>query len=45
LASGDLLEFIPGHGCTTVNLHDHLYAMRAGRLEAIWPVAARGKVR
>ncbi len=45
LSAGDLLEFIPGHGCTTVNLHDHLYAMRAEKLEAVWPVAARGKVR
>jgi D-serine deaminase-like pyridoxal phosphate-dependent protein len=45
LKVGDLLEFIPGHGCTTVNLHDHLYAMRHGRLEAIWEIAGRGKVR
>ena len=42
---GDLLEFIPGHGCTTVNLHDHLYAVRDGRLEAIWEIAGRGRVR
>ena len=41
----DLLEFIPGHGCTTINLHDTLYAIRDGRLEAIWPIAGRGKVR
>jgi len=41
----DLLEFIPGHGCTTINLHDNLYAIRDGRLEAIWPIAGRGKVR
>jgi len=45
LEIGDLLEFVPGHGCTTVNLHDTLYAVRAGRLEEIWPIAARGKVR
>ena len=42
---GDLLEFIPGHGCTTINLHDHLYAMRCGQLVDVWPIAARGKVR
>jgi D-serine deaminase-like pyridoxal phosphate-dependent protein len=42
---GAVLEFIPGHGCTTVNLYDQLYAIRAGRLEAIWPVAGRGKAR
>ncbi len=45
LESGDVIEFIPGHGCTTVNLYDDLYAVRGGRLEAVWPVAARGKVR
>ncbi len=44
-AKGDVIEFIPGHGCTTVNLHEHLYAVRQGRLEEIWSVAARGKVR
>ncbi|NKB68173.1 MAG: DSD1 family PLP-dependent enzyme [Candidatus Latescibacteria bacterium] len=42
---GDVLEFIPGHGCTTMNLHDHIYAVRGGRLEEIWPIAGRGKVR
>ena len=45
LEVGDLIEFIPGHGCTTMNLHDNIYAVRNGRLEAIWPIAARGKVR
>ena len=45
LRPGDLLEFIPGHGCTTVNLHDHLYAIRDDRLAAIWAIAGRGKVR
>jgi D-serine deaminase-like pyridoxal phosphate-dependent protein len=45
LQPGDLMQFIPGHGCTTMNLHDHIYAVRGGRLEAIWPIAARGKVR
>ena len=45
LQPGDLLEFIPGHGCTTVNLHDRLYAMRDSRLEAVWEIAGRGKVR
>ena len=42
---GDVLEFIPGHGCTTMNLHDQIYAVRGGRLEEIWPIAGRGKVR
>ena len=45
LQVGELLEFIPGHGCTTVNLHDELFAMRDGKVEAVWPIAGRGKVR
>jgi D-serine deaminase-like pyridoxal phosphate-dependent protein len=45
LQVGEVIEFIPGHGCTTVNLHDQLYAVRQDRLEEIWEVAGRGKVR
>jgi D-serine deaminase-like pyridoxal phosphate-dependent protein len=45
LGIGELLEFVPGHGCTTMNLHDQVYAMRGGRVEEIWQIAARGKVR
>lgn len=45
LEVGQVLEFIPGHGCTTVNLHDRLYAIRNQHLEEIWEVAGRGKVR
>jgi D-serine deaminase-like pyridoxal phosphate-dependent protein len=45
LKVGDLLEFIPGHGCTTMNLHDQVYALRQGRVEAIWEISGRGKVR
>ncbi|HLZ63454.1 MAG TPA: DSD1 family PLP-dependent enzyme [Ktedonosporobacter sp.] len=44
LTVGDRIEFIPSHIDTTVNLHDTYYAYRNGILEAIWPVAARGKV-
>ncbi len=40
---GEKLEFYPGHGDTTINLHGSYYAIRQGRLEAIWPVAARGR--
>jgi D-serine deaminase-like pyridoxal phosphate-dependent protein len=44
LSIGDRLELIPSHIDTTVNLHDVYYAHREGKLEAIWPVTARGKV-
>ncbi len=44
LQVGDRIEFIPSHIDTTINLHDDYYAYRDGKLEAIWPVATRGKV-
>ena len=40
---GDRIEFIPPHVDPTVNLYDHIHALRGDRVEAIWPVAARGK--
>lgn len=45
LAVGDRLEFIPPHVCTTINLHDTLIGVRNGRVEEVWNVQARGKVR
>jgi D-serine deaminase-like pyridoxal phosphate-dependent protein len=42
---GDKIEFVVGYTDTTVHLHDELYAVRDGRIEAIWPVAGRGKLR
>ncbi len=44
LEVGDRIEMIPSHIDTTINLHDYYYAYRDGKLEAIWLVAARGKV-
>ena len=44
LGVGDRVTLVPSHIDTTVNLHDALYAHRSGYLEALWPVAARGKV-
>ena len=41
---GERIAFIPSHIDTTINLHDTYYACRNGRIEAIWPVATRGKV-
>jgi D-serine deaminase-like pyridoxal phosphate-dependent protein len=40
---GDKVELVPSHVCTTVNLHDWYYAIRGHDVEAIWPIAARGK--
>jgi len=45
LALGERVSLLPSHGCTTINLHDVYHVMRGGRLEALWPIAARGCVR
>ncbi len=43
LKVGDKVRFQPGHVCTTVNLHDEYIVTRNGVVEAVWPVAARGR--
>ena len=45
LRPGDQVELVPAHNDTTVHLHDHLFAMRAGELEMVWVVAGRGRIR
>jgi D-serine deaminase-like pyridoxal phosphate-dependent protein len=42
---GDFLDFIPAYEDSTVYLHDYLYGIREGRVEVIWPIAGRGKIR
>ena len=41
---GDKVKLIPGHCDPTVNLYDHYICVRNGRVEAIWPITARGAV-
>ena len=43
-AVGDKLKLIPGHCDPTVNLYDDYICIRNGRVEAIWPITARGAV-
>jgi len=45
LKIGDRLELVPGYADTSVVLHDELYGFRDGRLEVVWPIEARGKLR
>ena len=42
---GDRLSVIPQHQGMTTNLHDEIYAVRNGKVEAVWQVAGRGKVK
>ena len=39
---GDKLKLIPGHCDPTVNLYDSYVCTRNGRVEALWPISARG---
>lgn len=39
---GDRIEFIIPHCDPSVNLYDRIYCVRAGNVEAVWPVTARG---
>jgi D-serine deaminase-like pyridoxal phosphate-dependent protein len=41
---GDRIKLIPGYGDFTTVLHDRFYGLREGRLEAIWPLEARGRL-
>jgi D-serine deaminase-like pyridoxal phosphate-dependent protein len=45
LRVGDRLEWVVGYSDTTVHLHDEIYAVRNGRVEAVWPILGRGKLR
>lgn len=43
LAVGDTIAVHPGHCCAAANLHDRVYAARAGIIEAVWLVTGRGR--
>jgi len=42
---GDALDILVGYGDETVCLHDTLYGVREGVVEAVWPIVGRGKLR
>jgi 3-hydroxy-D-aspartate aldolase len=44
LRVGDRLFLIPGHCDPTINLYDWYVGIRGGRVEALWPITARGAV-
>ncbi|RMF90723.1 MAG: DSD1 family PLP-dependent enzyme [Nitrospinota bacterium] len=44
LRVGDKIRLIPGHCDPTVNLYDWYIGIRGDRVEAIWPITARGAV-
>ena len=44
LAPGSRIELVPSHCDTTVNLYDQYVCVRNGVVEAVWPIAARGRI-
>jgi len=42
---GEKLRLVPGHGDTTIHLHESYELFRDGRAIGSWPVAARGKIK
>jgi D-serine deaminase-like pyridoxal phosphate-dependent protein len=42
---GDVVNVLPNHACGATNLYDEVVAHRGGRVVAVWPVAARGRLR
>jgi D-serine deaminase-like pyridoxal phosphate-dependent protein len=45
LKLGDRLRFIPVHCCTCVNQHDEMIGIRGSKVEKVWPILARGKMK
>ena len=44
LVPGTRIEIVPSHCDTTVNLYDEYVCVRRGVVEAVWPIAARGRI-
>jgi len=42
---GDRIEFVVGYSDTTVHLHEEIFGVRRGRIEEVWRVAGRGKIK
>jgi 3-hydroxy-D-aspartate aldolase len=40
---GQKIEFIPSHCCTCINQNDNIFAVKNGRLAAVWPITTSGK--
>jgi len=42
---GDKVEFVVGYSDTTVHLHEEIVGVRDGRIETVWKIAGRGKMK
>ena len=43
ISLGDKLAMLVPHCDPTVNLYDYYYPVRDGKVEELWPIAARGR--
>lgn len=43
LKPGDKVRCIPGHCCTTMNIHDRVYLVSGDDVVDVWPITSRGK--
>jgi D-serine deaminase-like pyridoxal phosphate-dependent protein len=41
---GDRVSFMPGYVDIMAFLHERMFAVRNGRVEEVWEIAARGKL-
>ena len=44
-AVGDRLEFVVGYSDTTMHLHEEIVGTRRGRVEHVWRIAGRGRLK
>jgi D-serine deaminase-like pyridoxal phosphate-dependent protein len=42
---GDKIEFVVGYSDSTVHLHEEIVGLRGGRVESVWRIAGRGKIK
>ena len=42
---GDKVELVVGYSDTTIHLHEEIVGLRGGRIESVWKVAGRGKIK
>jgi D-serine deaminase-like pyridoxal phosphate-dependent protein len=42
---GDRVQFVVGYTDTTIHLHEEMIGLRGGKIESVWKVAGRGKIK
>jgi 3-hydroxy-D-aspartate aldolase len=42
---GDKVELVVGYSDTTIHLHEEIVGLRGGKIESVWKVTGRGKIK